>query len=224
MRNYICLMTLLAAVGCSTISSFQYPPVRWLKDTDEAKIAMPKVKVQRKYSNTQFGQLSEQTENLLQFTQDVASMPRGLSFTGKQEALDVNNFDEAADSSWFTNRIGRYGSFENIFKTPPNMKGKWKVLAVKEQKKGPAEFVIEDSKKDHYLIKVDDSPDWLVSGGELLGALVLSSAGYNVTENYVLEFDSKILDKDAAPKGKHRALAIKIPEGEQLGPFEYQGK
>ncbi|PIR16928.1 MAG: hypothetical protein COV46_06395 [Deltaproteobacteria bacterium CG11_big_fil_rev_8_21_14_0_20_49_13] len=58
----------------------------------------------------------------------------------------------------------------------------------------------------------------------MLGALTLRAAGYNVTENYVIEFDSGILDKGVVPEGRYRALAVRIPKGTQLGYFEYQGK
>lgn len=223
MKKLIYLSLLLLMVGCSTVSSFQYPPVRWLRDTDNAAIKMPKVTLDHKYSQTQFGQLSEQTEELFSFAEDVVAMPTGFVLSGKLESININNFDEVADSTWFTNRIDRTSTFENNFKTPPSLKKKWVVLEV-NQSPNVEEFVIQDSNKNHYVIKIDKDPDWLESGGEMLGTLILSAAGYNVTENYVLEFDSRILDKALLPAGKYRALAVRVPPGEQLGHFDFQGK
>lgn len=223
MRKYIFPSLVVLMAGCSTLSSFQYPPVRWLKDTDNVPIAMPKIKLVKKATQTQFEPLFSQAEDLLKFAQEVVTMPSGWALSGKLESIDMNNYDEVADSTWFTNRIGRTSQFENIFKTPPSLKGKWEVMAVNITK-NVTEFVILDSNKNNYVIKVDNDPEWLVSGGELLGALILSASGYNVTENYVLEFDSRILDKDVLPAGKYRALAVRVPPGEQLGRFEFQGK
>lgn len=223
MKKYVCPILLLLAMGCSTASSFQYPPVRWLRDTDNAQITKPKVRLDHKHSQTQFGQLSEQAQELFAFAQDLVEMPVGLVVSGKMESVNVNNFDEVADSTWFTNRIGRTSTFENIFKTPPSLKKKWILLEV-NQEKADEEFVIQDSNQNHYVIKIDKDPEWLISGGEMLGALVLSAAGYNVTENYIVEFDSRILDKAILTKGKYRALAVRVPSGEQLGHFDFQGK
>lgn len=223
MKKYVTPILLLLVLGCSTASSFRYPPVRWLRDTDDATIAMPKVRLDHKHSQTQFGQLSEQAQELFVFAQDLAEMPVGLAFSGKMEAVNVNNFDEVADSTWFTNRIGRTSTFVNNFKTPPSLKKKWTVLEV-NQAKADEEFVIQDSNKNNYVIKIDRDPEWLVSGGELLGALILSAAGYNVTENYILEFESRILDKKVLPKGKYRALAVRVPPGKQLGHFAFQDR
>lgn len=223
MKKYVFPVFLLLVMGCSTVSSFRYPPVRWLSDTDNAVIPMPKVTLDHKYSQTQFGQLSEQAQELFVFAQDLADMPAGLVISGKMESVNVNNFDEVADSSWFTNRIGRTTTFENNFKTPPSLKKKWTILEV-NQSKADEEFVIQDANQNHYVIKVDRDPEWLVSSGEMLGALILSAVGYNVTENYILEFDSRILDKPMLPKGKYRALAVRVPLGKQLGHFAFQGR
>lgn len=223
MSRFIISIVLLLMAGCSTISSFQYPPVRWLRDTDTATIQMPHVKVVHSSQPSQFGQLFSQAQDVLMFAQDVVSMPSGWVLAGKLESVDVNNFDEVADSTWFTNRMGRTAVFENTFKTPPSLMGKWTVLAANPTK-DEEEFVIQDANHNHYVIKLDKHPEWLVSGGEMLGALILSAAGYNVTENYVLEFDSRILDKDVVPAGKYRALAVRVPPGVQLGHFEFQGR
>lgn len=221
MKHIISLILLLLVVGCSTASSFRYPPVRWLRDTDDATIAIPKVRLDHKHSQTQFGLLSEQAQELFVFAQDLAEMPVGLAISGKMEAVNVNNFDEVADSTWFTNRIGRTSTFVNNFKTPPSFRKKWTVLEI-NQAKADEEFVIQDANKNNYVIKIDKDPEWLVSGGELLGALILSSIGYNVTENYILEFESRSLDKKILPKGKYRALAVRVPPGKQLGHFAFQ--
>lgn len=223
MNRSIIPVLFLLMIGCATMSSFQYPPVRWLKDTDNAAIAMPKAKLRYSHSQTKFGRISASAEDVFSFAQDVSTTPTGWVFSGRMESVNANNFDEVADSSWFTNRIGRTSRFENNFKTPPSLRGKWSVIAVDESKK-VEDFVIQDSVKNNYVIKIDSDPDWLVSGGEMLGALILSAVGYNVTENYVLEMDARILDKPILPAGTYHVLAVRVPPGETLGSFEFQGK
>ncbi len=223
MKKYSLPILMVLIAGCSTVSNFQYPPVRWLRDSDTAQIARPKAKLDFKYSETKFGVISENAEDVLWFVQDMASMPAGAVLSGRIESTNVNNFDEVADSTWFTNRMGRTSQLMNPFKTPPSLQGKWKVLAMIVGK-ADGEFVIQDAHKNNYLIKIDKDPDDLVSSGELLGALILSNAGYNVTENYVFDFDARILEKGFLPPGKYRALAVRIPKGEDLGHFEFQGK
>lgn len=223
MKKYIGPIWALLMVACSTTSSFQYPPVRWLRDTDNQVIAQPKVRLDHKYSQTQFAQLSEQAQDLFSFAEEVVTMPSGFVLSGKLESIDINNFDEIADSTWFTNRIGRTSTFETIFKTPPSLKKKWTVLEV-DPSKDVTEFVIQDANKNHYVIKIDKDPEWLDSSGEMLGTLILSASGYNVTENYLVEFDAHILNTPVLPKGKYRALAVRVPLGVQLGHFEFDGK
>lgn len=194
--------------GCSTASNFQYPPVRWVRDTDRAPIKEPKVKEHKHEGG--YDAYTQQAEEVLKFTQNMASMPREITFGGRT-ALNTNNFDEVADSTWFANRIGRYGTFVNEFTTPPDLKDKFEVLST-DNKDPPTEYVIKDSKGNDYLIKIDNSSDGLESSSEVLGTLFLHAVGYNVTENYIVRFNGK------------RALAIRMPKGKNLGHFLFNGK
>lgn len=223
----IMMMSVLFVCACATKpADLQYPAVRWLKDNDNAKITLEAPKAKKKKdpgSSQKIDQMTEQAQQLLQFTEDIAAAPKDISLGGRIEALNVNNFDEVADSTWFTNRIGRTGALSNVFDSPPKLKSRLKVLEIKEGASSP-QFLIKDAKKDIYLVKLDNDPRGLDSGVELIGALILSNAGYNVTENYIIKLNNSLLDKPILAPGEHRALAIKIPKGTQLGHFIFQGK
>jgi len=170
-------------------------------------------------------------------------------------AMNVSRFDEVPDSSWFTHRIGRYPMSQRQLArgpnkgTGPNMKGPWHIRAAKTEGLTPG-LVIEDSRGDTYVIKFDP-PGYqgLSSGAEIISTKILYASGYEVPENYIVEFDwdMLVLDEDATTRdrydreiklepeavanvhnrvekgsnGKYRALASKYLAGQPLGPFAF---
>ena len=75
------------------------------------------------------------------------------------EAVNVNALDEVPDSSWFENRIGRFGMTSDeaalgVCQTPlPDLKGPWTVKAAKPNGFNPGFFIKADGKR--YLMKFD---------------------------------------------------------------------
>ena len=111
------------------------------------------------------------------------------------ESLNVDNFDEVPNTTWFTNRNAmRAMSTAEIrrgpnFTGPPDDSGPWRVVAVKSVGVTPG-MTIVDARGIRYIIKFD-APDFkeLASGTECVAAKLFYAAGYNVPENYVTYLD-----------------------------------
>jgi hypothetical protein len=109
-------------------------------------------------------------------------------------ALNVNTVDEAPDSSWFTNRIGRKAmSAAEIARGPDrvehvNITG-WKVSGGKTTGVQPG-FRMTDSQGQTYQVEVDppSNPE-LASGAEIIGTAFYHAIGYNVVDVYLAEID-----------------------------------
>ena len=129
-------------------------------------------------------------------------------------ALSVNAWDEAPDSSWFTNRIGRNPmTFAEIVQglgAKPPAAPPWTVNTVIDEGYTP-KFLIRDSAGGGYFLKLDPSPPERNSGAERISTLVFYAAGYNVPGNTIayfraedLRLDPKAAISDAA--GKSRSM------------------
>ena len=120
-------------------------------------------------------------------------------------AVNVDNFDEVPNSTWFTNRNGQAPMSLAAIRQgpnhtgPPASTGPWQVLALKSAGVTPG-MTIADSRGHRYIIKFDplDFPE-LPSGTEAVAAKLFYAAGYNVPENYVttLAFDRLEIDPEA---------------------------
>ncbi len=117
----------------------------------------------------------------------------------KQQALNVDAFDEVKDSSWFTNRNARQQlSLEEIARGPdkgtgPETDGPWKIFSAKVEGLTPG-FNITDGRGDRYVIKFDPfGYQELSSAAEVITGKLFYAAGYHVPENYIVTFDPKIL-------------------------------
>lgn len=114
------------------------------------------------------------------------------------EAINVNALDEVPDSSWFTNRIGRYAvtpeqAAQGPCTTPlPATDKPWIVTDAKPNGDNPG-FLIQAEGK-HYLVKFDgviQGPR--ASAADVIGSRIYHAAGYFVPCNRVLHFDRRIL-------------------------------
>jgi hypothetical protein len=258
MKRWLALGLALSTMACAATSQVRYPPARWVVDRDRKPVKLPQTREEYNASdaiNYQFFYQLERAANLgLRGERALDSM----GFSTKQEALNTNNFDEVADSSWFTNRLGRRAMSQEELRRGPNTSGgpdptgPWTIVRAKSEGKTPG-FVIEDARGDRYLLKFDPPgyPD-LVTGAETIGTKIVHAMGYNVAENYIVEFDPDILK--ISPKatnktrygktvpftqadlddlicrtaemggGRYRALASKLIEGKILGPFPLRGR
>ena len=130
------------------------------------------------------------------------------------ESLGVNTLGEVPDSSWFNNRDTRSLSIDSVKKggrehgapQPP-----YTVVAAKTEGVSTG-FRIRDARGLLYFVKADpDSNPEMATAADVMGALFLYSAGYNVPENYILvgrPEDFHLSDKSTVQStyGKSRRL------------------
>jgi hypothetical protein len=122
------------------------------------------------------------------------------------ESLAVNTLGEVPDSSWFTNRDIGSLSIEALKKgarvhgepQPP-----YTVVAAKTEGVSTG-FRLRDARGRLFFVKADppSNPE-MATAADVMGALFLYAAGYNVPENYILvgRREDFRLSKDAKIKG-----------------------
>jgi hypothetical protein len=108
-------------------------------------------------------------------------------------ALNVNTLGEVPDSSWFTNRIGRYGmTVDDVLRGPNQVDGPapgpWLITGRPDSGITP-KFTIRDARGDIYLIKLDpaSNPE-LPSSVELISTKLFHAIGYHVPQDFVVHF------------------------------------
>ncbi len=204
-RIFPFLIAIFLLSGCGGVrGTLQYPPVRWLDDADRRPIERSAGRRDYKYWDIV-------EKHFFHPLKRMADLSWPIEMADKQEALNVNNFDEVADSTWFTNRIGRHDLPPKIIARGPNQGngpdpgGRWLILSAKTIGLTPG-FLIRDRKGDRYLLKFDP-PGFseLASGAEVISTRLFHAFGYNVPENSVVFFDRKILklSPEATRKDKH---------------------
>ncbi len=170
------------------------------------------------------------------------------------ESLAVNTLGEVPDSSWFTNRDISNLSIEEVKKgarvhggpQPP-----YSVVAAKTEGVSTG-FRLRDARGRLFFVKADppSNPE-MATAADVMGALFLYAAGYNVPENYILvgrieEFHLSEKATFQSTYGKERRLTAdglrqifdRIPREEDgrirlmaslslppkiVGPFRYAG-
>lgn len=151
------------------------------------------------------------------------------------EAVNVNALDEVPDSSWFENRIGRFGmapeaAARGPCTTPlPDRKGPWTIKAAKPNGYNPG-FFVKASDGKRYLMKFDGVVEGTrPTAADVIGTRVFHAAGYNVPCNRVVYFDRSILQIDPEAKSENErgekvalehedldavfAKALRLPDG-----------
>ncbi len=130
-----------------------------------------------------------------------------LSYIGlaasDRPAMNVNAWDEGADSSWFVNRIGRRAvSIEELREGAPGVAprpGKWEVNRLKTQGYTPG-VRFRDSAGEGFVLKLDlaEAPE-RNSAADKIGSLLAHAAGYYAPQNtiVVFRFEDLVLAKDA---------------------------
>src|SRR3984957_15989676 len=149
------------------------------------------------------------------------------------ESRGVNTLGEVPDSSWFTNRDTSSLSIEALKKggrvhgapQPP-----YTVVAAKTEGVSIG-FRIRDARGLLYFVKADPPSNIeMATAADVVGALFLYAAGYNVPENYILEGrpEEFRLSEKATVKstyGKdHRLTATKLRQIFDKVPREPDGR
>ena len=131
----------------------------------------------------------------------------------RQEALDVNAFDEVPDSTWWENRIGRHAVTPAEIERGPGSptgpaSGPLTVVSGKLEGATPG-VVVRDTAGVIWYLKFDP-PAFreLSTGAELVGQRILYYAGYPVPEMQVFELalDRLVLDPRAQHRGRYGGL------------------
>ncbi len=171
----------------------------------------------------------------------------------RREAVNVNAVDEAPDSSWFTNRIGRTPmSPEEIARGPctkpsPELAFPWKVTGAKQDGANPG-FQITAANGVRYLLKFDDAnqPE-RATAADVVGSKFYHAAGFHVPCNRVVFFraeqlvvpesastsQGKVITRERVDQllglaphladGSFRAMASEWLSGKPIGPWTYDG-
>jgi hypothetical protein len=161
----------LAFAGVTACSAQQFLP-------DDPLTRTPEVAAVRKTSVQDINALYDFAHNSFHYKSPVAT-----------DSLGVNTLGEVPDSSWFTNRDISNLSIEAVKKggrvhggpQPP-----YTVVAAKTEGVS-AGFRIRDARGLLYFVKADppSNPE-MATAADVMGALFLYAAGYNVPENYIL--------------------------------------
>jgi hypothetical protein len=152
---------------------------------------------------------------------------------GATESLAVNTLGEVPDSSWFTNRDISALTIEQMKKggrihggpEPP-----YSVVAAKTEGVSTG-FRLRDARGRLFFVKADppSNPE-MATAADVMGALFLYAAGYNVPENYILvghteEFHLSDKATVSSTYGKERRLtAIKLRQIFDQIPREPDGR
>jgi hypothetical protein len=117
---------------------------------------------------------------------------RGLGASTRREAVNANAFDEAPNSSWFTNRNHmRAIPVADLKHGPDSLLLPAKPWTIKHAKQGgwSAGFQIKDADGKKWLVKLDPRGyPQLSSGADMVARTLLHAAGYNVPHNAPVRF------------------------------------
>lgn len=185
-------------------------------------------------------------------------MTRALELHPPTRSLGVNALDEVPDSTWFTNRIGQHDLTPEQLAIGPNQIGTpedYKPWTIQSTKTGGAEvgFIIKDARGKKFVLKFDTRGfAEQETGAHLIVDKILWACGYNVTDDYIVQFrpedltlakdayvkddaedDKKPLTQDElqrrlamierSPDGSYRALASYWLPGKALGGHPAEG-
>jgi hypothetical protein len=186
-----------AFVGGAMCSAQQFLP-------DDPLTRTPEVAAVRKTDMQDINALYDFANNSFHYKNRVAT-----------ESLAVNTLGEVPDSSWFTNRDTSAFPLEQVKKggrvdggpEPP-----YTVVAAKTEGVSTG-FRLRDARGRLFFVKADppSNPE-MATAADVMGALFLYAAGYNVPENYILvgRREDFHLSKDAkiqGVSGKNRPLS-----------------
>ena len=127
---------------------------------------------------------------------EILDMDRNVRklFGNPTQAKNTNCFDEAPNSSWFSNRHGlpyTRLTLEQIKAGPnitqgPDTSGIWEIFRPKQGGATPG-FWIEDSRGDQYIIKFDpkENPE-MATAAAAMGSRYLYACGFNVPQESIV--------------------------------------
>jgi len=197
--------------ACVAKKPLYYPAVRWMRDDDRRAIEMPPVNQREAQILAVDSATYRQLEGLMGTSGAIGAEMVNVASGSKQEALDVNNFDEVADSTWFENRMGRRRlSRSDILREAsvggsPSPEGAILVMAGKTQGKVQRLFVMDGRGREYLLRFEPPGLRGIANGAEIVSSMILNAAGYHVPRDHLFDLDTGrlTLAKDARTRGKY---------------------
>jgi hypothetical protein len=198
MKNYmkmsLMIMLLMVMLGCSGYKPSLEPEGPYWVDNDKQEIPEPS----SKDPNLAWMSIKRSSFDQIEDGLDLERNFRILS-DEREEAANINSFDEVPNSTWFTNRHGfsRMTPAEiarGVDLTPgPDTSGPWLVFRPKVQGTTPG-FWIEDSRGDQYVIKFDPKgyPE-MATAAAAMASRYLHACGYNVPQETIIYYRPEIL-------------------------------
>ena len=189
------------------------------------------------------------------FTNQFTSPGERQPEVGIIPAGNVNTVGGVPDSPWFTNRHGfRRMTLDELVAgpgsdDPPRTDAPWRVLTVKQYGDRTGMLMV-DADNTIYLLRFDPKnyPE-LQTGAELVASKFYYAAGYNTTQNYLVNFErDRLVVGDGAekitsqgdlrdlvaddidrflklvahdPTTGYRAVATRVPYQEVLGNYQF---
>ncbi|HEX5033948.1 MAG TPA: hypothetical protein VFW62_05665 [bacterium] len=197
---FLLALSIVFFSACAPTRVVRYPATRWLQDNDRIPIDKPKTRREYSIADGVQYQFFYQLERLVDIPLRGQRALHALGAAPLEEAYNTNNFDEVADSTWFTNRLGKQGlSAEELRRAGtgteegPDPRGPWKIIQAKKAGVSPG-FLIEDSAGEKFFLKFDP-PDNLemMTAAEVIGTRIIYAMGYNVAQTYIVNFSPSIL-------------------------------
>jgi len=214
---FIAMVAATAMCACVPKKPLYYPAYRWVADRDRVPFERPAVDEKAIELEAVDSQLQRQVEGLATRSGAIGGTIEAVASGSRQEALNVNNFDEAADSTWFTNRMGRHdmSSAEMVGEVgkdgPPNVAGPVMISSARTEGVAPR-LIAKDTRGRRFMVMFEPPGlGGLALGAEMMSAMVLEAAGYYVPPYHLVEIDTgRLMLADGAKTrgkyGKMRAL------------------
>lgn len=218
------LVAAIAVCACVPKKPLYYPAHRWVIDRDRVPIEPLKVDEKAVELDAVDSRMYRQMEGVTTRSGAIGGTVEAVASGSRQEALNVNNFDETADSTWFENRIGRRDmtSAEIVEKVggrePPDTGGPIMITSAKTEGVAPR-LMVRDMKGNRFFMTFEPPGlRGIALGAEMISAMVLGAAGYHVPPYYLIDVDTGGLALGEGAKtrgkyGKRRALTEEDLDG-----------
>ncbi|MBI2504136.1 MAG: hypothetical protein HYW07_13005 [Candidatus Latescibacteria bacterium] len=188
------LLVLLLCGKAAWPAPLSTAPIRW-HDADDRDIPPPEEIAENQVWDIADHTFFFQVGKVLDLGWSARRLGNLLHLAPPKQADNLNELDEAPNSSWHTNRHFLHPmSLEELAAGPgeavPDTSGPWEIVAGKFEG-GTAGFTIEDALGVRFLLKFDSPGNSeMGSAAEVIATKILHAAGYNVPRNSVVYFDA----------------------------------
>ncbi len=220
---FIAVVAAMALGACVPKKPLYYPAYRWVVDRDRIPFERPPVDEKAVELEAIDSQMYRQIEGLTTRSGAIGGTIEAVASGSRQEALDVNNFDETADSTWFTNRIGRNDmtSAEIVGAIgkgdPPDVSRPILITSAKTEGAAPR-LIAKDARGRRFMVMFEPPGlGGIALGAEMMSAMVLAAAGYYVPPYHLVEIDTGRLALAEGAKTRGKYGKMRALTGEDLG-------